>query len=187
VRQIISKIDVRSAARRARIGDILMLGSLRSAQARERVVEPVSLRQLLDAVLQDVQGLAAGKQVSVNLAAGEVSVLSDPKQLKILFSNLISNAIVYSHEGQAVDVGAEEEAQRVRIRVADHGVGISDRALPRIFEDFFRAPEATAFNPNSTGLGLAIVRQVARNLGLAIAVESEPGKGTVFQVFIPTR
>lgn len=186
VRQIISKIDARSAALRARIGDILTLGSLRSSQAGERVVEPVNLRGLLGAVIEDVQGLAAEKKVSVELAAGEASVMGDPRQLKILFANLVSNAVVYSREGGTVDIGIEEEATGVSVRVADHGIGISAKALPRVFEDFFRAPEAAAVNPNSTGLGLAIVRQVARNLRLAIAVESEQDKGTVFHVSIPT-
>jgi signal transduction histidine kinase len=140
---------------------------------------------VLDAVLQDVQGLEMEKKVSVNLQASDVSVFSDFGQLKILFLNLISNAIVYSQTGGVVEVAIEGMATRVRVRVVDHGIGISDEALPHIFEDFFRTQEAAAFNPNSTGLGLAIVGQVARNLGLAITVESEQGKGTVFEVFIP--
>ncbi len=184
VRQIIGKIDARSVALRARIGDIMMLGSLRSTPTGERIVEPVKLRALLESVLHDLQGLAADKRVSIELA-GEAGVLSNPKQLKILFANIVSNAVVYSCEGGTVEVGIEEQAERVRVRVADHGIGISDKALPHVFEDFYRAQEAADFNPNSTGLGLAIVRQIVRNLGLAIAVDSERDKGTVFQVFIP--
>lgn len=184
VREIIGKIDARSMTLRARIGDILTLGSLRSSQPAERVVGPVNLRGLLDAVLQDVQGLAFEKKVSVELA-GAASVVSDTRQLKILFSNLISNAVVYSREGGTVEVGIEEEATRVSVRVADHGIGISDKALPRVFEDFYRAQEAASFNPNSTGLGLAIVRQIARNLRLAITVESKQGEGTTFHVVVP--
>ncbi len=185
VRQIIGKIDARSVALRARIGDILMLGGLRSSRTEERTAGPVDLHGVLEAVLQDVQGLEMEKKVSVNLQASDVRVFSDFGQLKILFLNLISNAIVYSQTGGVVEVAIEGMATRVRVRVVDHGIGISDEALPHIFEDFFRTQEAAAFNPNSTGLGLAIVGQVARNLGLAITVESEQGKGTVFEVFIP--
>jgi len=185
VRQIISKIDARSIALRARIGDILMLGSLRSTQAGGRVAKPVKLLELLAAVVHDVHELAAGKRVSVALAATDTRVLSDPEQLRILFSNLISNAIVYSHEGGTVDVRINEEAARVKVSVVDQGIGISEKALPHIFEDFFRTQEAATFNANSTGLGLAIVRQVANNLHLCVVVESEKDKGTVFNVFIP--
>ncbi len=185
VRQLVDKIDVRSMSLRSRIGDILLLGSLRSAPSGERVVKPVNLHGLLETILQDVQGLAAGKQVSAALSACEVTVLSDPNQLRILLSNLISNAIIYSHTKGSVEVGIEEEATQVTVRIADHGIGISDQALPHIFEDFYRTQEAAAFNPNSMGFGLAIVRQIARNLRLAVDVASEQGKGTTFQVYIP--
>ena len=187
VRQIVDKIDARSVALRIRIGDILTLGSLRSARAGESVVEPLKLRELLEAVLQDVQSMASDKRVAIDLAAGEALVHSDHKQLKILFLNLVSNAILYSRDGGTVEIGLEEEGLRAVVRVADHGIGISERAMSHVFEDFYRAQEAAAFNPNSTGLGLAIVRQIVRNLGLAIAVESEQDRGTVFKVFIPTR
>ena len=187
VQRIIGKIDARSAALRARIGDILTLGSLRSAQAGEQVAVPVELHELLEGVVQDIHGLAEEKRVSVALATGEARVVSDPRQLKILFANLISNAIVYSHDGGTVDIGLEQEAAGANVRIADHGIGIGDKALPRVFDDFFRTQEAAAFNPNSTGLGLAIVRQVARNLQLSITVDSELGKGAVFYVSIPRR
>ncbi len=184
VREIIGKIDARSMTLRARIGDILTLGSLRSAPSAQQGVGPVNLRALLDAVFRDLLGLAQERKVAIEIT-GEASVVSDTRQLKILFSNLISNAIVYSLEGGTVEVGIEEEANRVSVRVADHGIGISDKALPQVFEDFYRTQEAASFNPNSTGLGLAIVRQVARNLRLTIEVESEQGKGTTFHVLIP--
>ena len=109
-------------------------------------------------------------------------MLSNPEQLKILFLNLVSNAIVYSRDGGTVDVGVTEEKGGVHVSVVDRGIGISEKALPHIFEDFFRTQEASAFNPASTGLGLAIVRHIALNLGLTIVVESEQDKGAVFQV-----
>jgi len=185
MRQIIGKIDARSVTLRARISDILMLGNLRSVPANAHRIEPVKLHELLEGVVQDIQGQAEERQVKVALSVCEVTVFSDPKQLKILFSNLISNAILYSHKGGGVEIEMEEDALQAKVIVADHGIGISDSALPHIFDDFYRAQEAATFNPNSTGLGLTIVRQIVRNLRLAIAVESEKDKGTAFQVFLP--
>ena len=185
VRQLISKIDGRSANLRARIGDILMLGSLRSAHEEKRVVKQVYLREMLEAVLLDVKDQAEAKNISVVLGTGRMSVLGDQEQLKILFANLVSNAIVYSHDGGIVDIRLDDEATGVRVSITDHGIGISDQALPRIFEDFYRTQEAAAFNPSSTGLGLAIVRQVANNLRLTVLVASEKDKGSVFQVVFP--
>lgn len=186
VREIIGKIDKRSMSLRARIGDILTLGSLRSEPADAVPPEPVKLGELLESILQELQGMAEEKQVTLELPACEAVVSSNRKQLKILFLNLVSNAIAYSNNGGRVDIGIDKDAARTLVRVADHGIGISDQALPRIFDDFYRTPEAAAFNPNSTGLGLAIVRQIALNLSLAISVESERNMGTTFHVLIPT-
>lgn len=185
VRQIIAKINTRSAALRARIGDILMLGNLRSDKAEKYAASQVSLRDLLNAIIQDVQDLAAGRKVSVILSPGDAAVSSDPEKLKILFANLISNAIVYSREEGTVEVVVDRNASGVRVSVTDHGIGISEQALPHVFEDFYRTQEASAFNPASTGLGLAIVRQIAFRLGLTITVESEKDKGSVFRVVFP--
>lgn len=185
VRRIIDKIDARSAALRSRIGDILMLGSLRSAPPAAPESTVFSLRTLLDSVRQDVAGLAAERRVSIAVEPGNVQVFSNPHQLKILFMNLVANAVTYSREGDPVEVGMKEEAGTVLVRITDHGIGISEKALPHIFEDFYRTPEAVSFNSNSTGLGLAIVRQIALNLKLAICVQSDSGKGTVFEVSVP--
>ena len=185
VRQIIGKIEARSATLRARIGDILMLGDLRSPSALQASAERVNLRDLLSAVLQEVQGMAAQKHITVEGTPEEVFARGNTRQLRILFLNLLSNAILYSHEGGTVTISVKEGKQAA-VRIVDHGIGISEKALPRIFEDFFRTKEAADFNPMSTGLGLAIVRQVARNLRLTIIVNSEEGKGTTFDVLIPT-
>lgn len=185
-REIISKIDGRSANLRARIGDILTLGSLRTTRADERVLKPVQLHELLAAVVQDVKGLAESKNVSVTLGAGGMSVPCDPEQLKILFANLVANAIVYSHDGGTVEIGLDKDEAGVKVSIVDHGIGMGDQSIEHIFEDFFRTQEAASFNPSSTGLGLAIVRQVANNLQLTVVVDSEKDKGSVFQVIFPT-
>lgn len=185
LRAVIEKIDARSVALRSRIGDILLLGELRSPKPVGRVAAQVNLRALLEAVLRDVQGLATIKRVTVNLSPGDAIVQSDARLLMILFSNLISNAVVYSHDGGTVDVAIDNAAHQATVRVADHGIGIAEQSLPRVFEDFYRAQDAASFNPNSTGLGLAIVRQVAHTLRLVITVESKQGEGTTFLVLVP--
>ncbi|MEI6808328.1 MAG: HAMP domain-containing sensor histidine kinase [bacterium] len=185
VQEIIGKIDARSSALRARIGDILMLGNLRSDKAEKQIADSVDLHELLGAVIQDVRGLAVQKTVTVTLSSGECRVLSDNEKLTILFSNLVSNAIVYSRDGSTVDVRIDKEAAGVRVSIEDHGIGISEQALPHVFDDFYRTQEAAAFNQASTGLGLSIVRQIADKLRLTIEVKSEKDKGSVFQIIFP--
>lgn len=109
----------------------------------------------------------------------------EAEQLTALFTNLVSNAVLYSPEGGVVEIGAREEADEVRVTVRDHGIGIREDALPHIFDDFYRTNEGARFNRMSTGLGLAIVKEIAGHFGLRITVTSEQGKGTTFDVALP--
>jgi signal transduction histidine kinase len=184
VRNIIGKIEARGHTLRSRIGDILTLGDLRSSAGAKPSLEEVPLHPLLSALVQESQGLASLRNVTIRLAPEAAVVKSDPRQLRALFANLISNAISYSRDGGTVDV-AILPGSPPRIKVADRGIGISAEAMPHIFEDYFRTKEAAQHNTQSTGLGLAIVNQVAKNLQLTVVVDSEPGRGTTFEVSIP--
>lgn len=186
-RAVIDAIEVRAATLRERIKDILLLGELRASAQHVDRNEPVNLRSMLEAVVEDLAARAEQRRVTVRLGAPELTVASNEKQLVALFSNLIANAIVYSHEGGCVDVTAARTAGGVSVKVRDQGIGISEKALPHIFEEYFRAPEAAKFNQMSTGLGLAIVKDVARNLSIRIVVTTEQGKGTSFEVLLPMK
>jgi two-component system phosphate regulon sensor histidine kinase PhoR len=185
VRAVVESIEVRSATLRERIKDILTLGELRQAEAGTELSETVDLDALLHAVAQELAARAAQRNVTVRLSVPHLPVQSSRRQLLALFSNLVANAIVYSHEGGSVEVEAENGPDGITVRVADHGIGISEKALPRIFEEYFRTDEAVRFNKLSTGLGLAIVKEVAESLRLRIRVTSEQGKGTSFLVRFP--
>jgi signal transduction histidine kinase len=186
-RAVIESIEVRAATLRERIKDILLLGELRASDRQADRNETVDLGVLLAEVVEDLSAKADQRRVSVRLAAQDASVVSNRKQLTALFSNLITNAIVYSHESGSVDVIVERGPARVSVKVKDHGIGISEKALPHIFEEYFRAPEAARFNLLSTGLGLAIVKDIAQNLVIRILVTTEQGKGTTFEVLIPVK
>jgi len=69
--------------------------------------------------------------------------------------------------------------------VADTGIGIPEEAMPHLFEEFYRAPNARSIEREGTGLGLSIVRETVNNLGGRISVQSEPGVGTCFTVTLP--
>jgi two-component system phosphate regulon sensor histidine kinase PhoR len=182
---LIKKIESNSRVLRGRISEILTLGSLRSGKTSDKKDGTVNLTDLLKEVMGELQGLAESKHVTVRFDAADVgTVFSDSGQLKILFRNLLSNAISYSREGGEVDVEIGF-SPRPSVLFTDHGIGIAPNALPRIFEDFYRSEDAAAFNPKSTGLGLAIVRQVAGNLQLVIDVDSTENVGTSFRIQFP--
>jgi len=184
-RTIINSIEVRAATLRERIKDILLLGELRQSPYQTDQDESVDLNSLLNAVIADLSAKADQRKVSVCLSVQNVSIISNRKLLNTLFANLIGNAIVYSHENSQVEVTAESTSEGISVKITDHGIGISEKAMPHIFEEYFRAPEAAQFNLLSTGLGLAIVKHIAQNVALKISVMSEQGKGTTFEVLIP--
>ncbi len=185
VRHIVARIEARGTTLRARIGDILTLGDLRSGRDAAPVRKRVPLQDLVTATIRDLQDLAKRRNISFNVTGEEEIVISDPQQLKILLLNLLSNALSYSREDGTVEVTISFAGPAPVLRIADQGIGIDDAALPHIFEDFYRSQDAAQFNSQGTGLGLAIVRQVARNLGLTLNVESNKGEGTTFEVLFP--
>ena len=183
VRGIINRIQLRSQALSARIRDTLTLGNLRGRSARPGALSPpVSLQSVFNAVTDDLEEQAKGRNVSIDTRIPKVEILADEKQLVILFSNLLANAVVYSREGGTVEVSAKNEGELTCVSISDEGIGISDEALPHIFDEYYRAKEGAKANKLSTGLGLAIVKRVALNLGLKISVTTEMDKGTTFTV-----
>ena len=164
--------------------DTLLLGDLRSGAATPPRVTDVRLRGLLESIVRELAEKALARRVTILLEGPTVSVSSDAAQLNALLSNLVANAVFYSHEGGTVTVAVVDDG-RVHVRVTDEGIGISDEALPHIFDEYYRATEAATFNKQSTGLGLAIVKEVARKLNLDVTVTSSPGEGTRFEVAFP--
>ena len=185
VRTIINRIDLRSQTLRERIRDILILGDLKTQVLMPAQFVPIDLKSVMEDVLDDLGEKAKARGISLDIQVPSTTVLGNMKEYAILFSNLLANAIFYSHEGGKVEVSYKNNSDGVILSVSDHGIGIRDEALLHIFEEYFRTREAAKFNRSSTGLGLAIVREIARNFGLKIRVTSEMGKGTTFEVTFP--
>jgi two-component system, OmpR family, phosphate regulon sensor histidine kinase PhoR len=98
--------------------------------------------------------------------------------------NLVDNAVKYSPAGETVELLAEQCTDQLAIRVCDHGCGIGREHLARIFERFYRVDKARSRSLGGTGLGLAIVKHIAQaHCGQAV-VESTPGKGSTFTLFV---
>jgi two-component system sensor histidine kinase SenX3 len=99
--------------------------------------------------------------------------------------NLIENAVKYSDPGSPVRVSAVDSGQHVQLIVTDRGIGIPPADRDRIFERFYRVDRARSRATGGTGLGLAIVRNVARNHGGDVHVDSREGEGSTFVIQLP--
>jgi signal transduction histidine kinase len=110
-------------------------------------------------------------------------IQADRTQIERLLSNLVSNAVKYTPSGGKVEVSVTGEGDRVRLVVADNGVGIAPDHLPHIFDRFYRVPSADP--EKGLGLGLSFVVWIVKAHDGTIDVQSEPGKGTTFTVNLP--
>lgn len=146
------------------------------AKSRNLIVEKNSIN--LDNVLKEVidnLSFAYPKQ-KINYNSSEIFIDSDETLLKLLFKNLIENAIKYGNNN-LVNVLLEKE-KKTKVIIEDFGIGISKEALPHIFERFYREDEARNREIKSYGLGLSIVKEIITLLNIDIQIESQIDKGT---------
>jgi two-component system sensor histidine kinase BaeS len=109
----------------------------------------------------------------------------DPDRLAQVFGNLLSNAIKYTPAGGKVSVTAGTGAERIWIKISDTGSGIATAELVYIFEPFYRSQRTQRF-PQGMGLGLTIAHDLVQAHGGQLTVDSTPGKGSQFTVWLPT-
>lgn len=182
---VVRRIAARCRRLAVEIQEMLQLANLQSADEQPAAVR-LDVAEVVRWAIARVGATAQERRVALDerLEAAEVVAVED--HLKMLVTNIIANAVVYSREGGIVRVQCRQEPPAGPVvTVEDEGIGISAEKLPRIFDDYYRTEEAVRHNRDSTGLGLAIVRHVARSHGIRIQVESAPGCGTTFTLRFP--
>jgi signal transduction histidine kinase len=176
---VIKKISNRARRLAHEIQEMLQLANLSSEDAETLELESVDLSEVIEWCIGHVKQIADEHKVVISPELTTACCTGIGDHLKMLFTNLLANAIIYSEPGDAVDVKcATNVKKRAVITIKDRGIGISADKLPHIFEDYYRTDEAVLHNKDSTGLGLAIVREVALRHQIRIDVWSELGAGT---------
>ena len=146
------------------------------------VQQDVALRPLLDLAAEEAHRVT-GAEVLVE-APDDLLLDADPVAVERVVSNLIRNGV--NAGGAPIRVTAAAQGDQVRITVADQGRGIPPEALPNLFEPFWRGDPARG-RESGTGLGLAIVKTAVEAHRGRVSVQSEPGKGSTFTVWLPRR
>ena len=146
------------------------------AKSRNLTLEKTNIN--LDSILKEVIDnlIFAYPKQKINYSSSEIFIDSDIALLKLLFKNLIENAIKYGKDNP-INIELKKE-KKVKVIIEDFGVGISEKALPHIFERFYREDESRNREIKSYGLGLSIVKEIINLLDIDIQVESQLGKGT---------
>jgi two-component system, OmpR family, phosphate regulon sensor histidine kinase PhoR len=162
--------------------DLLDLSRLESERP---MLEPVRLDVLAREELDRVAQLTRDAGLNVQVSTDPVTVRGSRKDLALVFSNLLDNAVRYTREGGTIRVQVAGQNGDARVEVSDTGIGIPTRELPRIFERFYRVDRARSRETGGTGLGLSIVKHVAEQHGGRVEARSELGKGSTFIVTLP--
>ncbi|WP_437949519.1 ATP-binding protein [Sorangium sp. So ce296] len=150
--------------------------------------QPVSLAEVIQAVLDTVTPAAEAKGVCISLSLSSKTsrVWGDRGRLEQVVNNLLSNAIKFTPSGGRVDVSLEEVGATSQLRISDTGEGISADFLPHVFEKFRQANSSTTRWRRGLGLGLSIVRDLVMMHGGEVRAESAgEGRGAVFIVDLP--
>ncbi|WP_093094457.1 ATP-binding protein [Shimia aestuarii] len=175
------------------VGDLLSLSKVEEV-SRMRPTDAVNLGDLVRSVVRNLMPLAtdAGSTLDFLAPGGAMIVPGDSDQLMQVVTNLIENALKYGGQGTHVTIRLDEVERDRSLRgpaiclsVKDNGPGIDPVHIPRLTERFYRIDSHRSREMGGTGLGLAIVKHIINRHRGRMAIESAPGEGSTFRVFLP--
>jgi two-component system phosphate regulon sensor histidine kinase PhoR len=176
------------------VDDLLSLSRIeRDAERKAIELKECRLVDVLNAAIETCSARAQLKNISVDCSCDPtITAKIDPALLEEALVNLLDNAINYSENGKRIWVrayfdrtdGGEKSSEAI-ISVQDEGMGIAQEHLSRLFERFYRVDKARSRKMGGTGLGLSIVKHIALAHGGRVDVQSTPGKGSIFCIYLP--
>ncbi|OEU59629.1 MAG: PAS domain-containing sensor histidine kinase [Desulfobacterales bacterium C00003104] len=171
------------------IEDLLSLSRIeRGTEREENELVENRVKDVLDTAIQVCEVGAVARKIDIELSCPEnLSAKMEPRLLEQAVVNLLDNAVKYSNEESSIRVEASQGEGEIILSVRDEGCGIEKKHLSRLFERFYRVDKARSRQLGGTGLGLAIVKHIAQAHGGHVNVESTPGKGSTFSIYLPGR
>lgn len=144
--------------------------------------ENFDIISVINEVFEQMELSAKSKNIKLILESNKSHYLvnADKFRIRQVLINLISNSIKYGKENGITKVTLQNDNQKIIVSVADNGIGIKEKHLPRIFERFYRVDKGRSREQGGTGLGLAIVKHIIEAHKQTISVQSKIGEGTTF-------
>jgi two-component system phosphate regulon sensor histidine kinase PhoR len=169
------------------VEDLLTLSRIEQEDKRKEIdFQQVKIEGIFQAAIQLCRPKAEEKKIHINLdCEKDTSAIFDPTLIEQAVVNLLDNALKYSEPQSTVLLKSHQQNSEVIISVQDHGIGIAQKHLPRLFERFYRVDKSRSRKEGGTGLGLAIVKHIAQAHGGHVSVESKLGEGSRFSIHLP--
>jgi PAS domain S-box-containing protein len=164
------------------ISDLLDISRIEAGQGMTLHKEVCDLRELVRQSLAHLSG--AKHQLVMDIPAEATQVIADRGKLRQVLENLLGNAVKYSPEAGRIRIAARRVLEGTEITVEDHGIGMTEEQVRRIFEKFYRG-DASNTAPPGIGLGMSIVWNIVDAHGGRIEVHSRPGQGARVCVILP--
>ncbi len=149
--------------------------------------KPVSLHDLLKKQIEFLQPLAEKNKISLEIdpPKGKNTIIGDEETLEQAFANLLNNAVNYNKPNGSVRISFREKDECIITDIKDTGVGIEEKHIPQLFNQFFRVNRNEGKQGKGSGLGLSISKKIIDAHSGTIDISSTPGKGSTFSVSLP--
>ena len=167
------------------IMDMLKLSRLENKNG-EFTDEWCDVRGVAEEVVDELKEKAEEKQLDVKIN-GQAMLFIDKKKLYEVMSNICSNAVHYNKNGGSIKIDIIDRPSSVTLSVADTGIGIEQKHIPRLCERFYRVDKSHSKSTGGTGLGLAIVKHICSLYDAKLDIQSKPDKGTTVTVSFPKK
>lgn len=164
--------------------DLLLLSSL---EKYKKSFESVDYVRLINNLTKNLKSIADSKEIEVKITTQEEKLLikANPTLLNRAISNVVENAIKYSHERSVIEIQVENNARELITKVIDEGPGIDKKYHKQIFERFFRIDDSRSRKTGGSGLGLAITKEIINLHNGEIKIQENKPMGTIFVITLP--
>ncbi|TDQ11276.1 ATP-binding protein [Pedobacter metabolipauper] len=146
--------------------------------------QPFEFNELVAEVMEEVSSISSGHEIQF-VPGVEINLVADRDKIGSVISNLLSNSVKYAREKTPIVISCILDNHKVVLSVTDQGMGISPSDVERLFDRYYRVENAGTKNISGFGIGLYLSAEIIRRHNGKISVQSEVGKGSVFQIEIP--